>query len=164
MRANDNGAPRGSCRSQLEAPATIALFLVAMCVMATSCTGPARSTSTYESKAANTAEEVVSASRTVMLAAQIGDERRSFASTVSVTIADAEDDAQTARDAFASIQPPDATSDDIRSTVLPTVERACSVIAEVRIAARRADGDLSEVASPLTGLADQLDGLAQRYG
>jgi hypothetical protein len=141
------------------------LLVAAACALAISCTGPARTTSAYESKAANTAEEVVSASRTVLLAAEIGDEQRSFPQTISIAIADAEDDAETARDAFASIPPPDATSDEIRATVLPLVARACDVIAEVRIAARRADvASLARDAAPLQDLADQLDGLAQRYG
>lgn len=125
---------------------------------ATACTGPARTTSAYEAKAAETADEVVSASRTVLLAAQLGDDGRSFSSTIAVTIADAETDADTARDAFSSIQPPDAASDQIRATLLPTVQQACDVIADVRIAARRADvGALVSTAAPLAQIADQLE-------
>jgi hypothetical protein len=157
MRANDiQAVPR--------AVAPLAA-LALVCCIATACTGPARTTSTYQSKAADTAEEVVSASRTVLLAAQIGDAGRSFPQTIAVTIANAETDAETARDAFSSIQPPDATSDEIRATLLPSVERVCNVIAEVRIAARRADvGSLSQIAAPLEQLADDLEGFSERYG
>jgi hypothetical protein len=49
--------------------------------------------------------------------------------------------------------------------VLSFLARAYDVIAEVRIAARRADvASLARDAAPLQDLADQLDGLAQRYG
>lgn len=165
MRANTSCgvvASRGRRRPGRSAPLALALAFV---IAGAACTGPARSTSTYESKAANTAEAAVSASRTVLLAAQIGDEGRSFPQTISIAIADAEDDADTARDAFASIQPPDAASDQIRATLLPPVARVCDVIAEVRIAARRADiGSLSQTAAPLEDLANQLDDLAERYG
>jgi hypothetical protein len=146
---------------RMRALATFAALILA----ATACTGPARTTSTYESKATNTADEVVSASQTVLLAAQLGDNGRSFPPTIAVTIADAETDAQTARDAFSSIQPPDAESDQIRATLLSTVQHACDVIADVRIAARRAeDSSLSSVAAPLEQIVNELDGFSARYG
>jgi hypothetical protein len=166
MRANDTrgveapGVKGNIRRGLLRFAPAIAVLLLA----APGCTAPALTTSAYGSKAANTAEEVVSASRTVLLAAQVGDERRSFPQTIAVTIADAEIDAGSARDAFVSIQPPDAASDEIRATLLPDVQRACDVIAEVRIAARRGDiGGLSQVAAPLEQLADELDDFATRY-
>jgi hypothetical protein len=166
MRANDTcGLGTSGVNASIRrgifrfAPAIVVLLLATP-----GCTAPALTTSAYVSKAANTAEEVVSASRTVLLAAQIGDDRRSFPQTIAVTIADAETDAGSARDAFVSIQPPDAASDQIRATLLPDVQRACDVIAEVRIAARRGDvGSLSQVAAPLEQLADELDGFATRY-
>jgi hypothetical protein len=113
----------------------------------------------------DTAKEVVSAARTVLLSARVGDDGESFPPTVAVTIADAEVDATTARDTFASIQPPDAASDAIRADLLPTVEQAVEVIQQVRIASRRADeGHLSELAAPLDGLADELEAFGDRYG
>jgi hypothetical protein len=163
MRANRKRRPgRGAFTSggKLVGGAT-ALFLAAALV--TACTGPARTASVYQTKATNTADEVVSASRTVLLAAQLGDDARSFSSTIAVTIEDAETDAETARDAFSSIQPPDAGSDAIRTSLLPMVDHACDVIADVRIAARRADGGLSPIAAPLDQIADQLDAFSTRY-
>jgi hypothetical protein len=138
--------------------------LAALILAATACTGPARTTSAYQAKSVDTADEVVSASRTVLLVARLGDEERSFATTIAVTVTDAESDADTARDAFTSIQPPDAESDQLRAALLPTVEQACDVIAEVRIAARRSEGGLSQIAAPLEQLADQLDAFSTRYG
>src|SRR3954469_8379285 len=164
MRANDRQRPqpprrkRGSPASRRVAP------LAALILAATACTGPARTTSEYQAKSVDTADEVVSASRTVLLVARLGDEERSFATTIAVTVTDAESDADTARDAFTSIQPPDAESDQLRAALLPTVEQACDVIAEVRIAARRSEGGLSQIAAPLEQLADQLDAFSTRYG
>jgi hypothetical protein len=157
MRANDIG-------TAVRLMAAVAAITFAS-VGVTACTGPARTASTYQSKAVNTADEVVSAARTVLLAAEIRDEGRSFPQTIAITIENAETDAETARDAFSSIQPPDAASDGIRATLLPTVEHVCDVIAAVRIAARRADvGTLSDIAAPLDKLADDLEGFSERYG
>jgi len=162
MRANDIQRLSGLSYARRTRVAQAATVLLTVVVMA-ACTGPARTTSAYQTKATNTADEVVSASRTVLLAAQLGDDGRSFAPTIAVTIEDAETDAETARDTFSSIQPPDAASDTIRASLLPTVQRACDVIADVRIAARRADGGLSQIAAPLGQIADQLDAFSTRY-
>ena len=155
---------RTARRRHLSAPRFAAAWLLTLGLGVTACTGPARSTSSYEDKAVDTADEVVSASRTVTLAAQVGDDGRSFATTIAVTIADAEIDAETARDAFASIQPPDETSDQVRTTLLPMVQQACDTIADVRIAARRSDASLSQVAAPLEQIANQLEAFSSRYG
>jgi hypothetical protein len=167
MRANDSRGAREAAgpvptrRTTLRSAAALAVIWV---IAATACTGPALTTAAYESKAANTADELVSASRTVLLAAQVGDQGRSFPQTIAVTIANAETDAETARDAFASIQPPDVASDEIRAKLLPIVAHACDVIAEVRIAARRTEvGRLQQIAAPLDGLANDLEGLSERY-
>jgi hypothetical protein len=164
MRANVLEQPSERSSGDLRSRLLAGAFLIALTLTTAACTGPARTTSAYQSKAVDTADEVLSASRTVLLAAQVGDEGRSFAPTISVTVADAETDAETARDAFTSVQPPDAESDDLRAALLPTVQHACDVIAEVRIAARRADGDLSQIAAPLEPLADELDAFSTQNG
>src|SRR5690242_12980490 len=91
-------------RERWRARSGVVAAIVAVILARTACTAPARTTSTDESKAANTADEVVSASQTVLLAARLGDDGRSFPSTIAVTSEDAETDAETARDAFSSIQ------------------------------------------------------------
>jgi hypothetical protein len=132
------------------------LFLVV--AMAASCVAPARSQGAYQAKAVDTAEAVVSAARTVLLTARLAADGGSFAATIAVAVADAESDAASARDAFASVQPPDAASDAIRRDVLPVVERAVRVIQSVRIAARRGELDrLPAVARPLDAIATRLD-------
>jgi hypothetical protein len=164
MRANVMRATVSGCLPTRSAPYRAAAAAIVLAVLATACTGPAPTTSTYENKAVQTADEVVSASRSVLLAAKTGDAGRSFATTIAVAIADAEDGADTARDAFASIQPPDMASDQLRASLLPTVQRACDVIADVRIAARRSESDLTQVAAPLVDIANQLESFSSRYG
>jgi len=165
MRANERQRVSAERQGRRRRTSQVLVPFVALILVASACTGPARTTATYESKATETADEVVSASRTVLLAAQLGDDGRSFPPTIAVTIADAETDAETARDAFSSIQPPDAASDQIRGALLPTVQHACDVIADVRIAARRAAvGSLTSIAAPLEQIANQLDGFSAKYG
>jgi hypothetical protein len=138
--------------------------LALLIALATGCVGPARTTSAYRDKAVETASTAVGAARTVLLVAQVGDQQRSFAPTIAVTVADAENDAASALAAFTSIQPPDAVSDALRAELLPDVQRIVDDIGLVRIAARRASDQLTDVAAPLEEPADQLDAFAERYG
>jgi hypothetical protein len=140
-----------------------AVLLILPIALATTCVAPARTEAAYRGKAADTADAVVSAARTVLLLARLARDERSFAPTVSVAVADAESDAAAARDAFVSIQPPDAASDALRRRLVPQVQRAVDVIELVRISARRAELDrLEALARPLAGLADRLDLWATR--
>jgi hypothetical protein len=141
------------------------VHLWAVVAVAASCVAPTRSGGAYEAKAADTAEAVVSAARTVVLTARLAADGRSFGPTVAVTVVDAESDAASARDAFASIQPPDEASDAIRRDLLTHVERAVRVIELVRIAARRHELDrLPAIARPLEPIARTLERFSTRYG
>lgn len=140
------------------------VWLVAV-VSLTACVAPARTAPSYRDKAVDTAEAVVSAARTVVLAARAGADGGAFAPNVAVLVADAEGDASAAVDAFVSIQPPDAASDRLRAELLDDVQHAVDAIALARIAARRASLDgLPEVVEPLEAVADRLDRFAERYG
>jgi hypothetical protein len=138
--------------------------LALLIAVAASCVGPARTTSAYQDKAVETASTAVGAARTVLLAAQLGDQDRSFAPTIAVTVADAENDAASALAVFTSIQPPDAASDALRAELLPDLQRIVDDIGFVRIAARRAGDQLGDVAAPLEEPANRLDAFAERYG
>ena len=141
------------------------VLAVAVAGLGGGCVAPARTDASYRDKAADTADAVVSAARTALLAARAGTAEDSLAATVSVGIADAEGDAEAARDAFASIQPPDRASDEIRRSLLPTVERAVAIIQMMRIAARRTEGSrLQQLAAPLGAVAARLEGFATRLG
>jgi hypothetical protein len=133
-------------------------------IFATGCVGPARTTSAYRDKAVETASTAAGAARTVLLAAQVREEDGSFAPTIAVTVAEAENDAASALEAFTSIQPPDAASDALRAELLPDVQRIVDDIGLVRIAARRASDQLGDLAAPLEQPAARLDAFAERYG
>jgi hypothetical protein len=155
---------RSSVRNRSVVRTPTALVL-ALSLSLGACVAPTRTPSSYRDKAVDTADAVVSAARTVLLAAETGGEGNAFAPNVAVLIADAESDADAAESAFASIQPPDAASDRLRSELLDDVRRAVDVIELTRIAARRAElGSLEDVAAPLHDLADRLEAFSERYG
>jgi hypothetical protein len=122
------------------------------------CVLPARSFDAYESKAVDSAESALSQARTAILTAELAGRGRLFAPIVSVQLQEAEVGAETAASTLASVQPPDAAPDALRAELLPLLERAASLIADLRVEARR--GDLDEVArgiAPLEPVADRLE-------
>jgi hypothetical protein len=134
------------------------LFLLAACV------APVRSFDTYEGKAADTAESVVSAIETARLAVTAAGQDRAFAPYLSVVLAEAEQGAGGSGDTFAAIQAPDEPSAELRDTLLALVSRAESALADLRIAVRLGELDrLPELARPLPGLSEQLDRFAQEH-
>jgi hypothetical protein len=144
-------------------PRSVRALALALCL--TACVAPTRTTASYRDKAVDTADAVVSAARTVLLAAKTGGDGDAFTPNVSIVIENAETDAASAADAFASIQPPDGESDRLRSELLEDVDRAVDVIELARITARRAELErLEDVAAPLRALADRLERFSQRYG
>ena len=76
-----------------------ALQIVALVILAAACVAPTRTEAAYQAKAVDTAEAVVSAARTVLLIGRVAAADRSFGPSVAVTVADAETDAASARDA-----------------------------------------------------------------
>jgi hypothetical protein len=133
--------------------------LVLLAILAAgSCVAPARSFDAYESKAVDSAESALSQARAAILTAELTHRGRLFAPLVSVQLQEAEVGAETAASTFASVQPPDTPSDALRGELLPLLERAATLIADLRIEARR--DDLAEVArgsAPLEPVADRLE-------
>jgi hypothetical protein len=144
-------------------PRSALALALALCL--TACVAPTRTTVSYRDKAVDTADAVVSAARTVLLAAKTGADGDAFAPNVSIAIENAETDAASAADAFASIQPPDTESDHLRAELLDDVNRAVDVIELARITARRSEPErLEVVVAPLRDLAERLERFAERYG
>jgi hypothetical protein len=84
---------------------------------------------------------------------------------VSTSTSQAEDDASAAASTFLSIQPPDGASEDLRSTLSDLLDRADSVLGDVRVAGRRGDrAALLRTRDDLTAAAHALDGFAGAYG
>jgi hypothetical protein len=138
----------------------LALALALVAVSLSSC-GPSGGPTGYEKKAGDAAAEVVSAARTVLFAARLGGEGRTFVPTAAVTVEDAEGDASSAVDRFAAAVPSDDAADELRARILPDMQRAVDVIELVRIAARRGEvASLEQTAAPLNDLASSLDAFA----
>ena len=129
-----------------------------------SCLGPVRSFDAYEGKAADTADSVASAVETARLAVEIADQGRAFAADLSVVLAEAERDARGSSDIFASIQPPDTRSAQLRTQLLDLIQRAESVLSDLRIAVRWGDLDrLADIGRPLGSLGAELSDFSEEH-
>jgi hypothetical protein len=136
-----------------------------VCLLFAGCVAPARSFEAYEGKAASTAESVASAVETARLATAEAAGGRAFAPYLSVVIAGAEGDAGTSEDTFASIQPPDERSLELRRQLLELVHQAGRVLGELRIAVRWGDLErLPEIAAPLRPIGERLAAFAESHG
>jgi hypothetical protein len=122
------------------------------------CVGPARDFATYEGKAKESAEGVLSAVETARLSVLISTRNGAFAPYVSILLTEAEEDAGSIQATFDSIQPPDARSDALQEELDSLLADALATLTEVRIAARRTDLDgLPRLTLPLEGIAEDLD-------
>jgi hypothetical protein len=128
------------------------------------CVGPARWFNAYEGKAEATADQMVSAIETARLAAEVAARHNGFAPYLSVTIAEAEDDATSIQGAFDSIQPPDGRADRLRDELDSLLSSAVSKISEMRIAARRGDFAAAERSGEsLRDVSDRLVAFAREH-
>jgi broad specificity phosphatase PhoE len=141
-------------RARIAATCVTAVALGAV----TSCVGPSRTDDDYERKAANTAEAISSSLGTVQLGAENVLRRNVFGPYLSRLVAEAEDDAQSAQQAFDSVQPPSDRADEVHDHLDQLVQDALDLLRDARVAARR--GDLAHVAGlrdALRKTADELD-------
>jgi type VI protein secretion system component VasK len=122
------------------------------------CTGLVRSDGVYASKAAATAEAAGSAVQTAQLAVQEAAAGRLLDRTLAQTLAEAARDAGDAQATFDGIQPPDGRADALRRQLDGLLVPAVSVLADLRIAARRGDvAELPRLAAPLRELGAKLE-------
>ena len=129
-----------------------------------SCVGPVRSFDAYEGKAADTADSVASAVETARLAVEVAAQGRAFAPDLSVLLAEAERDARGSFDIFASIQPPDPGSARLRTQLLDLIQRAETVLSDLRIAVRWGDLDrLPDIGGPLGALGGELSDFSEAH-
>ncbi len=134
--------------------------MAAMAVVATGCVshpvGPARTFGTYEDKASTTAEAALSAVSTTILAAHVGSDGKAWGPYLSILISEQEDAIVAVQGTFASIQPPDARSDALRTQLDDILQPAVDHVTDVRLTVRRGRlDDLATVAEPLD--EDQLE-------
>jgi hypothetical protein len=155
----------GARRPTRSSAAAVAALGLVLGLGAGACVGPARTSADYEKKAANSAEDALSAVQTGRLGARVGTDGRALSPYLSVLLAGAEDQASAIQSTFDSIQPPDARSDDLRDELDGLLTQAVSALGELRIAARRGDDRaLAEKAEPLRDLARQLADFQERIG
>jgi hypothetical protein len=131
---------------------------------ATACVAPARSFDAYEGKAVDTADSALSAVETGRLAAVTAGDDDSFATTLSVVLADAESDASGARSIFESIQPPDARSDRLRTQLDAMLDRAVDDLSRLRVTVRRGEiSALPRMAQPLAAVSRDLQAFSNAH-
>jgi hypothetical protein len=131
---------------------------LAATLLAAGCVSPSRTDRDYRRKAANTAEAVASSVNTVKLGADAARDGKVFGPYLSRLVAEAEEDALAAQQAFDSVQPPSATDDTVHDHLDELLTDALDLLREARLAVRR--GELAHVASlsdKLTEAADALD-------
>jgi len=156
--------PLGKRRRRL--PAGVAGVAGVVCVLtagalASGCSehsvGPARTYDDYERKSRTSAEVALSAVETVRLLAETSSDGNAWGAYTSVSISEQEDTLAEVQGDYASIQPPDHRSDDLRAELTDLLSTASDHVAAVRIAVRRGNLDgLEEIAQPLIDDSDAL--------
>jgi hypothetical protein len=135
-----------------------ALVASALLTILASCVGPARTYDDFRLKAKSAAESARSAVGTAQLAVKVARERRGYVPYIVVLVVEAERDASGAQTAFDSVQPPNARADRLRDDADKTLTAATSVLATLRISARRGDlDDFARHAPELDKVAADLD-------
>ena len=132
------------------------LSVLVVCALG-SCAGPVRTPADYRLKARHSAQEAQSAVATSRMAAQLVKDRGAFSAYIAVVLNNAEDDASSVESTFGSLQPPDRSSDRLRSELSPVLNDVVDTISGMRIAARRHEWSLLLVRSrQLPGLGRSL--------
>jgi hypothetical protein len=138
-----------------------------MC-LATGCTqivGPARTYSSYEEKAAETADAALSAVRTATLVADGAVDDDLLGPYTSVMLSEAEAAVAGAESTFSSLQPPPGTAaDQVRHSMEGLLQRAGDELIDMRIEARRGQLDgLGAHGPALVRIADDLEAFSGRH-
>jgi hypothetical protein len=142
-----------SClRLRATTTALIAIALVA------GCAGPSRTDDDYRHKVANTAESFQGYIGTVQVAVDAASRGKVPGPYLSVTLAEADDDASSTADNFDAIQPPSDEADKLRDRIDTIMQEVVSALDDLRIAVRRGEIDqLPALAAPLADLDAKLD-------
>jgi hypothetical protein len=111
----------------------------------------------YESRAATTAERMVSPVATGQLLAQLGAEGNLFGTYAKTATTGALDEADQVQSAFDQVQPPDRRSNELRVELDKLLEQSTEELVNLRIAARKGDlKALGRYDRPLGRLAHRL--------
>jgi hypothetical protein len=139
-----------------------ALSLLGVC---TGCASSSRTDDDYRHKVANTAEALNGVLGTVEVAVRVVARDRVPAPYISVTFAEADDDAASTQGNFDAIQPPSAAADALRSKLDDAMQKTVSMLDDLRIAARRnRSAEIPLLAKPLHDLQLTLSKLEDVAG
>jgi hypothetical protein len=154
---------RGARRTAVRALAAVVLAAsLNGCV--TNVTGPVRTTTTYEHKAAATAATAASNVATAALLARAGADDRATFPYLSIVASEVEDGLAAAQSTFDAIQPPTQEAERVRDELGDLLETAADDLADARIAIRRGDRTpLEDLADRLHRDADSLSDFEERY-
>ena len=125
------------------------------------CVSSSRTADDFEHKAQNSAEAALSSVETTRLVLQLARDGDAPGTYLSVLVGEAETDVSSVEGGFASVQPPDHESDELRREVGDALHEASDVISEVRIAVRRNQlSSLDQFSEPLAKVSDDLKRLS----
>jgi hypothetical protein len=137
--------------------------MAAVLVSGTGCASSARTDGDYRHKVANTAQTLHGVLGTVELTLKVA--HKTPAPYLSVTFAEADDDASATVGNFDAIQPPSAAADQLRDRLDAVMQDTVSMLDDLRIAARRSrTNELANLAKPLHGLQVKLTKLEDVAG
>ncbi|HET7482649.1 MAG TPA: hypothetical protein VFK89_07300 [Actinomycetota bacterium] len=133
-------------------------------LLGVACVAPAYNESQYHSKVAATADDAVSVIETVRLAIEATSRHGLPHNPIDVAISGQEDILGSVTGTFASVQPPDAATQQLRTEVLDLLDQASSHLEDARIAFRRDDVGAARAAiDGAEPIAKELDDIANRY-
>jgi len=142
-----------------------ALLAVVVTALLGGCVGPARTSDDYARKASTSIHDCRSAVETARLAVDAATGGRATTAYLSVLLGQAEEEAASIQSTFESIQPPNAAADRLREDVDALLSDAVSLLADLRIAARREDtDDLTSRGPELKDVSDRLGALENDLG
>jgi hypothetical protein len=140
----------------MNARAWCAAMLVA--VAAAACTTNSPGHAGYESRAATTAERMISPVATGELLAELGRRGNLLGPYAKTATTGALDQADAIQSAWNQVQPPDPRSEPLRTELDRLLQRATDALVELRIAARKGDLErLGRYERPLGRLAARLE-------
>jgi len=140
----------------------IASLLVA--ATAWGCTTNSPGHAGYESRAATTAERMVSPVATGQLLAELGGRGNLLGPFAKTATTAALDEAEAIQSGFHQVQPPDRRSNRLRNELDPLLQRATDELVDLRIAARKGDLEaLGRFERPLARLASRLQRFQQEH-
>jgi hypothetical protein len=152
----------GRGHRHLQRRTTASVLVCVVPVLLCSCVPSARDPGTYASKAQQAAEQMISSARSAELMAKLVLSGKTTGPYASVALTQMESEASAIRSTFASIQPPDVTSQQLGEKLLGIFDGVIGKIRDMRIAARQDQTDI--MAAILPSLTDDGSSLEQHAG